>query len=236
MPYPLAFLMKSDLKIIFLQNIKIRMKQYFLMIGALGCLVFSNSCKKIIELPGPIVPTEDIIEIKTTDGTMYMWLYKQTPLHRANFLKLAGEGFFDSTTFHRIVPAFVIQGGDPNSKDADSTNDGIGGPGYTIPAEFVDSIKHIYGAVGAARDNNPAKASNGSQFYIVVDPNGEPTLNKNYTVFGQIIGNKDLAVTLSLKPRNKVNPKDRPYSNISMDVNVVKFTLAELKSQFNFTP
>lgn len=227
--------MKIELKRIVLQNIRIDMKRFTLVFFAFGLIFISNACKKKVQ-PAPAVPTEDVIEIKTADGVMYMWLYKQTPLHRANFLKLAGEGFFDGTTFHRIVPAFVIQGGDPNSKDADSTNDGSGGPGYTIPAEFIDSIKHIYGAVGAARDNNPQKASNGSQFYIVVDPAGEPGLNKNYTVFGQIIDNKDLSVTLSLKPRNKVNPKDRPYTNITMDVNVVKFTLAELKAKFNFTP
>jgi cyclophilin family peptidyl-prolyl cis-trans isomerase len=212
------------------------MKHIILSITALLIAVFSNSCKKIVEVDDPKFPTEDIIEIKTAEGTMYMWLYKQTPLHRANFLKLAEDGYYDGTTFHRIVPAFVIQGGDPNSKDADSMNDGSGGPAYTIPAELIDSIKHIYGAVGAARDNNPAKASNGSQFYIVVDPNGEPGLNKNYTVFGRIISGMDVAVAISLKPRNKVNPKDRPYVNINMDVNVVKKTLDQLKTEFDFVP
>lgn len=198
--------------------------------------ITANSCKKKpVDVTKP-EPSEEIVEIKTADGIMYMWLYKQTPLHRANFLKLASEGFFDSTTFHRIVPDFVIQGGDPNSKDADTTNDGTGGPGYTIPAEFVDTITHIYGAVGAARNNNPAKASNGSQFYIVVDKNGEPSLNKNYTVFGLIFSGMDIAKTISLKPRNLSNPKDRPYVNVVMDVNVVKKTLKELKTEFNFSP
>src|SRR5437868_4352889 len=79
--------------------------------------------------------TEQIIEIKTSFGNMYMWLFKETPKHRANFLALADINYFDGTTFHRIVTNFVIQGGDPNSKDDDSTNDGTGGPNYTIPAE-----------------------------------------------------------------------------------------------------
>lgn len=196
-------------------------------------ILTSGSCKK--DENDPITPEakEKIIEIKTSEGTMYMWLYKETPLHRDNFLKLAGEGFFDSTTFHRVIPDFVIQGGDPNSKDSDTTNDGSGGPGYTIAAEFRDSIKHIYGAVGAARNNNPAKASNGSQFYIVTDVNGEPTLNMNYTVFGYVFSGMSQAVNISKKPRNI---KDRPHVDVIMDVNVIEKTLTELKAEFGFEP
>lgn len=164
---------------------------------------------------------------------MYMWLYKTTPQHRANFIKLAKENFFDSTTFHRIIVDFVIQGGDPNSKDADKTNDGSGGPGYTIPAEFRDSITHIFGAVGAARDNNPQKASNGSQFYIVTDVNGEHGLDNNYTVFGLIFKGMDVATTISKRPKD---PNNRPIVDIKMDVNLVKKSLEQLKSEYGFTP
>ncbi len=191
-----------------------------------------SACKKK-DPPTAQPATEKVVEIKIADGTMVIWLYKQTPLHRDNFLKLAGEGFFDSTTFHRVVPDFVIQGGDPNSKDADPSNDGTGGPGYTIPAEFVDSITHIYGAVGAARDNNPAKASNGSQFYIVVDKNGEHGLDKNYTVFGRVISGMDVARVIMAKPRNA---SDRPMTAVRMDANVLEKTLAQLKSEYNFVP
>jgi cyclophilin family peptidyl-prolyl cis-trans isomerase len=175
---------------------------------------------------------EQIVEIKTSDGTMYMWLYKQTPLHRDNFFKLAAEGYYDGTTFHRVVLDFVIQGGDPNTKDTDSTNDGSGGPGYTIPAEFVSTLTHVYGAVGAARTNNPLKASSGSQFYIVVDKNGEHTLDQNYTVFGLIISGMDVATTIMKKPKNTAN---RPYTDVKMDVNVLEKTAEQLKSEFNFT-
>jgi peptidylprolyl isomerase/peptidyl-prolyl cis-trans isomerase B (cyclophilin B) len=176
---------------------------------------------------------EKIMQVHTDFGDMYIWLFKETPLHRANYLNLAYTGYLDSTTFHRTVKDFVIQGGDPNSKDADSTNDGFGGPGYTIPAEFVSALKHDYGAVGAARDNNPQKASNGSQFYIVVDQNGEHTLDTRYTVFGKVISGMDVAVVISKQPQNSNN---RPYTNIKMDVNLLEFSLDELKTKFNFTP
>lgn len=200
----------------------------------LCALPLVSACKKKDEKPTVTTePTEKVIEIKTSFGTMYMWLYKQTPQHRTNFLKLAGEGFFDSCTFHRIIANFMIQGGDPNSKDGDSTNDGSGGPGYTIPAEFIDSLKHDFGAVGAARTNNPLKESSGSQFYIVENAAGAHHLDKSYTVFGKIISGMTVATTIMVQPKNK---SDRPYKDIKMDVNVVEKTLAQLKTEFNFTP
>jgi cyclophilin family peptidyl-prolyl cis-trans isomerase len=177
---------------------------------------------------------EKIIEIKTAFGPMYMWLYKETPLHRANFLKLADSNYFDNTTFHRCVANFVIQGGDPNSKDADSTNDGRGGPGYTIPAEInATKLKHIYGAVGAARDNNPAKASNGSQFYIVLPKAGTSSLNGNYTVFGLIIKGMEFADSIVKQAQNANN---RPYTDIKMDVNVLEKTREQICFEYNYNP
>lgn len=174
-----------------------------------------------------------IIEIKTSFGAMYMWLNDSTPLHKANFLKLTAEGFYNNTTFHRIIKDFVIQGGDPNSKDSIKTNDGSGGPGYTIPAEIRDSLTHVYGAVGAARDNNPQKASNGSQFYIVTDVKGEHGLDKNYTVFGFIFNGMDVATTISKQAKDINN---RPNENITMEVKLLEKTLPQLKSEFSFVP
>ncbi|MFV1885326.1 MAG: peptidylprolyl isomerase [Balneola sp.] len=117
------------------------------------------------------VQTTDEIAIISTDfGEIYVALYDETPLHKQNFLKLAKEGFYDSTTFHRIIEEFMIQGGDPNSKDEIPFNDGQGGPGYTIYAEFNTKFIHKKGALGAARlgdQQNPQKKSSGSQFYIV---------------------------------------------------------------------
>jgi cyclophilin family peptidyl-prolyl cis-trans isomerase len=183
-------------------------------------------------LPVSLDTIEKIIEIKTIYGNMYMWLHKETPLHRANFLSLASTDFFDQTIFHRCVPGFVIQGGDPNTKDADSTNDGSGGPGYTIPAEIdLKKIKHVYGAVGAARDNNPTKASNGSQFYIVLPKNGTSSLNGNYTVFGNIISGMQYADSIVKQPQYANN---RPIVDVTMDVNVIEKTRQQLRSEFNF--
>ncbi len=114
---------------------------------------------------------ETMVEITTNLGTMRFKLYNETPLHRDNFIKLANEGFFDSTLFHRVIKSFMIQGGDPQSKNAAAgAMLGNGGPGYTIPAEFNAALCHKKGALAAARlgdQVNPQKASSGSQFYIV---------------------------------------------------------------------
>ncbi|HKK81292.1 MAG TPA: peptidylprolyl isomerase [Prolixibacteraceae bacterium] len=111
------------------------------------------------------------ILIKTAYGDMLVELYDETPQHRDNFLKLAKEGFYNDLLFHRVINGFMIQGGDPDSKNAPAGKRlGGGGPGYTIPAEIVDGLYHKKGALSAARqgDNvNPEKKSSGSQFYIV---------------------------------------------------------------------
>lgn len=115
--------------------------------------------------------TEKKVEIITKYGNIVVKLYNETPLHRDNFLKLAKEGYFDSTLFHRVINQFMIQGGDPTSKNAPSgVLLGNGGPSYTIKAEFVPGLIHKKGVIAAAREGdmiNPQKASSGSQFYIV---------------------------------------------------------------------
>ncbi len=112
-----------------------------------------------------------MIEMQTTAGRMVLQLYDQTPQHRDNFIKLTEEGYYDSLLFHRVIKAFMIQGGDPDSKNAPKGKQlGQGGPGYTVPAEFIDTLLHVKGALAAARTGdmvNPEKASSGSQFYIV---------------------------------------------------------------------
>jgi cyclophilin family peptidyl-prolyl cis-trans isomerase len=114
---------------------------------------------------------EPVILITTDLGKIKLKLYNETPLHRDNFLKLAGEGFYDGVLFHRVINNFMIQGGDPGSKNAQSgVMLGNGGPDYTIPAEIVPGFIHKKGALAAARQGdqvNPLKASSGSQFYIV---------------------------------------------------------------------
>ncbi|GAB4382890.1 MAG: peptidylprolyl isomerase [Salibacteraceae bacterium] len=108
--------------------------------------------------------------IETDSGNITVALYNETPIHRDNFIKLVDSGFYDGTTFHRIIEHFMIQGGDPNSKDPKSNNVGNGGPGYTLPAEFNPNLIHKRGALCAARqpdEVNPERRSSGSQFYIV---------------------------------------------------------------------
>lgn len=112
-----------------------------------------------------------VVTIKTSYGDMVAILYDETPKHKANFIKLAKEHYFDSLLFHRVMQGFMIQGGDPNSKKAKPGEGlGMGGPGYTVDAEFLPQFYHEKGALSAARQPdqvNPQKASSGSQFYIV---------------------------------------------------------------------
>ena len=210
----------------------------FSTLSILFLLLFS--CTKETKTTIQPVSSEKIIEIKTSFGNMYMWLYKETPLHRANFLALSDTNFFDNTTFHRCVDNFVIQGGDPNSKDADPANDGSGGPGYTTPAEINTSntkLLHSYGAVGAARlgdAQNPTRASSGSQFYIVLPTAGTPNLNGAYTVFGRIIKGMEVAAEIVKQPKNTSN--GRPNTDIKMDVNILEKTTQQLLDEFSFTP
>ncbi|MFN7313760.1 MAG: peptidylprolyl isomerase [Bacteroidota bacterium] len=213
------------------------MKNIFLIATVL--FVFASCSKE--ETPTPQTPTntdtvEKIIEIKTSFGTMYMWLYKETPLHRANFLALADTNFFDSTTFHRIINNFMIQGGDPNSKDSNPNNDGQGGPGYTIPAEIdTAKLKHARGQVAAARlsnAQNPARASSGSQFYICHSTSGTKHLDNEYTVFGKILKGIEVVDSIVIQPKNVST--NRPLTDIKMDVNVVERTRQQLRTEFNF--
>jgi peptidyl-prolyl cis-trans isomerase B (cyclophilin B) len=130
-----------------------------------------------------------LVTIKTNYGDMHAVLYDETPKHKENFIKLAKEGFFDSTLFHRVIKEFMIQGGDPNSKGAaQGARLGNGGPGYTVPAEFNKDLFHEKGALSAARqgDNvNPNKESSGSQFYIV---QGKAYNNEELTIDMNTLG------------------------------------------------
>lgn len=139
---------------------------YCLMNFRIGLVLLS-----VAFILGSCSSKKKLVKITTSKGEMVIYLYDETPQHQANFLKLVRQGFYDSTTFHRVMQYFMIQGGDPLTK-VDSTRHlgGTGGPGYTIPAEFRDSKFHKKGALAAARQPdqvNPEKESSGSQFYIV---------------------------------------------------------------------
>lgn len=158
--------------------------------------------------------------INTSFGQMLVVLHDSTPLHKENFIKLSKSKFYDSTTFHRIIKGFMIQGGDINSKDKDPNNDGMGSNGYTIPAEFNKNFTHIQGALAAARmgDNvNPKKESSGCQFYIVENPQGTHFLNNNYTVFGQVIKGIEVISKIAEQPKNQM---DRPLNDIKISIKV----------------
>jgi cyclophilin family peptidyl-prolyl cis-trans isomerase len=119
----------------------------------------------IAAFAGP--PKNQYVRIKTSYGDCIIRLYNETPLHRDNFIKLAKKGFYNGTLFHRVIQNFMIQGGDPDSKKAIPELElGDGDVGYTVPAEFRDSLFHKRGVLAAARDENPKKASSGCQFYI----------------------------------------------------------------------
>ena len=134
---------------------------------------------------------EPVLDIITNLGTMTVKLYSGTPKHRDNFVKLALSGFYNGVLFHRVINGFMIQAGDPLSKDeAQKAAWGTGGPGYTVPAEFVKEYRHKKGALAAARRGdaaNPYKESSGSQFYIVQDERACAQLDGAYTVFGEVI-------------------------------------------------
>ena len=125
-----------------------------------------------------------------------MKLYSGTPKHRENFAKLALENYYDGLLFHRVIDGFMIQAGDPLTKDpANKSRFGTGGPDYTIPAEFVPEYRHKKGALAAARRGdaaNPLKESSGSQFYIVQDEAACSSLDGDYTVFGETVEGFDV--------------------------------------------
>ena len=137
------------------------------------------------------VIAEPQFDMVTSHGTMRIKLYSMTPKHRDNFVKLVKEKYYDGLRFHRVIEGFMIQGGDPYSRDTSKANLwGQGGPDYTVPAEFVNQYWHKKGAIAAARKGdmaNPTKASSGSQFYIVHDENACLHLDGQYSIFGEVI-------------------------------------------------
>ncbi|MCF6352771.1 MAG: peptidylprolyl isomerase [Cyclobacteriaceae bacterium] len=178
---------------------------------------------------------DQVITIHTDFGDITLLLSDKTPKHKANFLKLAKEGFYDGVTFHRIIDNFMIQGGDPNTKDDDPTNDGLGDPGYTIPSEFVEELTHNKGVIAAARESdrvNPNKASSGSQFYIVENKKGYHSLDGNYTVFGEVI--KGFEVVEKIAEQKKDN-RNKPLEEIKMTITVKKMSRKKIQKLYGYT-
>ncbi len=195
--------------------------------------------------PGPVR-----IKISTDSGTIVIVLSDSTHLHRDNFVKLVQQGFYDSLLFHRVIPQFMIQGGDPSSKNA-APGIALGGGGgdmVRIPAEFHPALYHKKGALAAARDGNPEKASSACQFYIVEGKTytdeqltmleqqkgfkytpaqrdlyktigGTPQLDQGYTVFGEVESGLEVIAKISGVARNAMN---RPAGDIRMKMEILK--------------
>jgi peptidyl-prolyl cis-trans isomerase B (cyclophilin B) len=166
---------------------------------------------------GPMVdPEVAVITVEGMGEIVIELLPGKAPRTVENFKKLVREGFYDGTTFHRVVPGFMIQGGDPNTKDRDPRNDGRGGPGYTIPGEFSD-LKHERGTVSMARRGSPD--SGGSQFFIIVDD--APHLDGQYAAFGHVVSGIEVADQVVAVPRDKFGrhgPRDRPLEDVHMTI------------------
>ena len=136
------------------------------------------------------------------------------PKHVNNFIELAKKGFYDGTIFHRVIPGFMIQGGDPNSKSPDKSQHGMGGPGYMVKAEFNEK-PHKRGTLSMARSGQPDSA--GSQFFICVAD--APFLDRQYTVFGEVVSGMEVVDKIVSQPRD---PRDNPNERIEMKVKVIE--------------
>lgn len=227
------------------------MKKNVLLLGIallVGNMLVAQVKKEVPRTTTPnkatLVTTEKMVEISTPFGVMIAKLYDSTPLHRDNFVKLVQQKFYDSLLFHRVIKDFMLQGGDPTSKRADSAAQlGNGSAaGERITAEFKQTFFHKKGALAAARDNNPQKASSNCQFYIVQGRQtdsaqlpknviytkqqkeiyrrigGTAFLDQNYTVFGEVISGLEVIDKIANTP---TRPGDRPIMDVPMRIRLL---------------
>ncbi len=169
--------------------------------------------------------TYNIGQIKTPKGEILVWLYDETPHHKASFIALANNGYWDSLTFNRVIPNFVIQGGCPD------TPEGFNDQKYLLKPEFNKTLLHEYGALGAGRDDNPGKLSATCQFYIVQNKEGLHRLDGDYTIFGKVIKGIDIVNAIANLERDSL---DKPLAPITLAVNIISMHASQLKNM-NFT-
>jgi len=167
-----------------------------------------------------------IAHIKTRLGNMDFWLYDETPIHKSKFIELANQDHYNQFSFNRVVKDFVIQGGCPDSVQYFEDSP------FLIDSEFVDSLKHVYGALGMGRDDNPEKQSNACQFYIVNKESGLSFLDGNYTVFGHLINGYNV---LELIEKDSTDNLNKPLTRIPLDVSIVEYTEQELLDNFQLS-
>jgi cyclophilin family peptidyl-prolyl cis-trans isomerase len=204
---------------------------------------------------------DEVVTITTSMGTMKLILFDETPKHKANFIKLVQDKFYNDLLFHRVIDDFMIQGGDPNSRNAKPDDMlGKGDNGYKIPAEFSPKLFHQKGALAAARDNNPAKESSGCQFYLVQGRKwgkldlekqaaraarkltddqkkvyetigGTPHLDGAYTVFGQVIDGMEVIDKIGSVEKDE---RDRPEKDVSMKMSVKKMKKKKITKKYGW--
>lgn len=177
--------------------------------------LFFNSCVKNT--------THNIGQIITPKGEILIWLYDETPNHKESFMELANNGYWDSLTFNRVIPNFVAQGGCPD------TPEGFTDPEYLLEPEFNDDLRHVYGAVGAGRDDNPGMISARCQFYVVQNKEGISRLDDKFTIFGKIIKGMDVIDSIVNVERDSTNT---PLTAITLDVNMISINETELKKLY----
>jgi cyclophilin family peptidyl-prolyl cis-trans isomerase len=163
----------------------------------------------------------EVGRIQTPMGEILFVLHDQTPRHKESFIRLAKAHYWDSLTFNRVIKDFVAQGGCPD------TPAGFSGSPYLLAPEFNDSLKHIYGAVGAGRDNNPGQLSAGCQFYIVTNKNGIARLDNHYTIYGQVFKGMDVVEKIVSVPKDSTN---KPFTPIPLHIHLVEMSAEKLKS------
>lgn len=230
---------------------------YVLFSGSLLFLALAADAQK-----KPKVSKDDyLITLETKFGEMKIILHEQTPKHRENFLKLVQSGFYDDLLFHRIIENFMIQGGDPTSKNAQAGEMlGSGNNGYRVDAEFRPELFHKKGALAAARDDNAAKASSGCQFYIVQGQvwkeedldkaaqrykfslsetqrevyqsiGGSPHLDQQYTVFGQVIAGLEVIDKIATLEKDM---RDRPKEDVKMKLKAEKMKKKKITKLYGY--
>lgn len=164
--------------------------------------------------------TYQVGQINTKMGEILIWLYDETPNHKASFIKLANENYWDSLTFNRVIKDFVAQGGCPD------TPAGFKDSPYLLKPEFNSKIRHVYGAFAAGRDNNPQMLSAGCQFYIVQNKDGLARLDDKYTIYGHVFKGMDVVDKIVSVKKDSINT---PLDPIKLDVNIIKMSAADLK-------
>jgi peptidyl-prolyl cis-trans isomerase B (cyclophilin B) len=159
-------------------------------------------------------------QIKTNKGEILIWLYDETPNHKASFMKLANESYWDTLTFNRVIKDFVAQGGCPD------TPEGFSGSPYLLKPEFNSKLRHVYGAVGAGRDGNKEMLSAGCQFYIVQNKAGLARLDDKFTVFGYVFKGMDVVDSIVSVSKDSTN---KPYDPIKLNIKIITMSDDDLK-------